>query len=532
MNTPRRALLAVSCGLLALSACGDSGGTSSTTDTLAADTSVASDTVTPTDTQTGADTVAPTDTVAVDDTSAPADTGGPDDTVAGDTGTPTDTLVPDTTGPAPQCFAPGVPCDDDTLPSPAGELICSNPDTNAPDTQTCSPVCETNEDCPGGTLCVDDEIVHATAPVCVHYNCTSILASETECAGAGPQGGTCIMFTQDAGLCVPAGTASAGEACEADDDCASGQRCLDGACATSCSLADDSAPCGDGEGCQDFGLVGGVGLCLDFCPGFASTAGTCGEGQGCRPTGAEDGFCVDVGTQGVGDPCGEDQACGEQLWCTRIQDTDPRTCHAMCDRDNEDLGDSYCAAGEGCFELDTINAIGGCFPGCTPFVSEDENGCTEANKKRCIAADYGAHGVCLDSGAVALGGACTGGDCQGDAHCVIPTGETSGTCEKLCPPFSGDTNGCGAGEVCDIFSPSWGVCTDEVANPKIAPFSPCTTAGTWCDDAIICLTVDAQGNSLCIPVCRPPLGDEDCPSGAACEDGFFEGDVLGLCLPQ
>ncbi|TNF31322.1 MAG: hypothetical protein EP329_12535 [Deltaproteobacteria bacterium] len=528
MNGPRLATLVGA--LLSFAACGDSGGSSSSDtaggDVFVNDTAVASDTVVPADTATPVDTATPADTVTPDDTVTPADTVTPDDT-----STAQDTVVGDTFSPPDRCEMIGQACSETTQPSADGGLVCLNGDSLNPEVFTCHLVCEASTECLATQFCasLDD----SSPSVCLTKNCTSTFASATECAAASDTGGHCVPLGDSGGYCIPAGTGAPGATCEGDGECAPGALCVNRTCAAACNLT-GSPGCGDGAACQDFGLSGGVGFCLDYCPGFTSAPGTCGEGFGCQPTGPTNGYCSAVGTLSAGQECGDSLGtCGEFLFCTRVQSSDPSRCEPMCDRTAPELGDSQCATGETCAELDEIHQIGACFPGCQPFVAESANGCTEDGRKLCLPIDDGSHALCLGSGAVPIGGACTAGDdCQGDAFCERPSGETTGTCKKVCKTFDASQSGCAENEVCSMYQTSWGVCSADVANPRIQPLSPCSTPGQWCDEASRCFTVDNQGNALCIPFCRPTGGNADCPQGLICETGFFEGDAFGLCLPQ
>jgi hypothetical protein len=114
------------------------------------------------------------------------------------------------------------------------------------------------------------------------YFCTDTCASTSDC----PCGLECVTMVSGTSLCnfgAKIACVPEGGACQASSECAS-LGCLEGACATACSVFQGAAVCPEGLGC------------------------------GRLAEGGPDGACVAAGTSGWGKPCSEDGDC-QGLFC-------------------------------------------------------------------------------------------------------------------------------------------------------------------------------------------------------------------------
>jgi hypothetical protein len=132
-----------------------------------------------------------------------------------------------------------------------------------------------------------------SCPVATTKNCTPYLCTSTGCPTHCNVDGDCVAGDYCTGLlgsCVPAMTA--GIACTANDQCASGH-CTDGFCCGS-SLC---------PSCQSCGVSGSEGICANATAGSTDETGTCKD-QGAVSCGTDGlcngaGGCQDYGTSTV-----------------------------------------------------------------------------------------------------------------------------------------------------------------------------------------------------------------------------------------
>ncbi len=144
-----------------------------------------------------------------------------------------------------------------------------------------SGMCEDDDDCGQGQICVDGECV--APPGC---------ESDEDC----PEGQICID-----GECV------APPGCESDDDCPEGQICVDGECVTPPGC-DSDADCPEGEICID-------GECVP--PGECQTDADCDDGNACTTDVCDPGVsCLHIAIDSCvdGDPCTVDH-CDPEIGC-------------------------------------------------------------------------------------------------------------------------------------------------------------------------------------------------------------------------
>jgi len=451
------------------------------------------------------------------------------------------------------CEGLGDACDSDT--NSTDEFICFNGDNTNPNEATCHGTCEDTDastDCPQGSFCVGlvDQQQNPVGNVCIPSNCGGYFQSD-DCAGASANGGTCAESANGAFYCQEAGTLAAGEPCADQAECGSDLFCFFGACQPLCTLNNADHVCPEGLGCIDLLDSNTVGVCGDDCTGFGYTpeSGECAEGMGCLPITTDSGVCVEVGAGEVRSACddaSEAAQCGALSTCVSLAEAYDPTCQPLCDLGAADP-EASCGEGEVCivaFQLSDTTGV--CVPGCDP--STPENECTTEGGQTCLPVEP-TRGICIDSGSKAPGGVCNlidesiFGDCGSNSACLPDSfDDTSptapGTCQEVCLTFSSVNDyesGCPDNEICEIFGADWGLCTDATINPALGSFEPCTRPGEWCSNDNICLEIDAQGNALCIPLCR--FDGNDCDgielqgSPTAC-DVLFDSDTLGACIPQ
>lgn len=194
--------------------------------------------------------------------------------------------------------------------------------------------------------------------------------------------GTCMPVERgnpadpnDFGLCIEAGTAAAGQPCNAQEEgrdanarslqCASGLLCVEdpddpldpgqnwdarGYCASLCNPL--AAACAAGEACVDFGSDDDpqtpqdetrlLGLCL--LSDCEVTANDCAGGLNCRPYTLIDnqGICTAAGQVALGQPCTENTECADQALCADPGGGD--VCLALCDPAAADCPDGQTCA--------------------------------------------------------------------------------------------------------------------------------------------------------------------------------------------
>ena len=137
-----------------------------------------------------------------------------------------------------------------------------------------------------------------------------------------------------------------------------------------------------------------TGSCANACEAFSLDG--CPTGQWCVPIDNEpkpgpiDGYCGAASGSGVlGTDCGANASiCGEDLQCVQSPDNDEPVCEQLCDPTalSDTKGD--CPPGRACspsFVVDALGEIstlldwGTCVPGCTPWVTVSQSGCSNGN---------------------------------------------------------------------------------------------------------------------------------------------------------
>ncbi|MFT7579358.1 MAG: hypothetical protein ACI9MR_001022 [Myxococcota bacterium] len=444
------------------------------------------------------------------------------------------------------CAMIGEPCDESTLDGPnpgrpegLGTLTCVRGyDSLDLDLAVCLPTCFPmlgSFDCDQGSFCLElDEDVAA----CVPANCSSPLQSASECAAAGDNGGTCFEFDYDELYCVAAGPAANGAACTENVDCGPDLYCFEGTCSETCAVTGVPPRCGTNRVCLDVLDSNVVGVCVDACSGFGAEPSECGAGVRCLPTEADSGQCRAAGAVAVGGACASSGDCLPGALCESLNTGDPGTCRAICDQ-RDGFGDETCASSEVCRSVNGVAGV--CFDGCTPFVAEVDNGCTEAGQRGCLPLEDQTRGICVSSGDKTEGMACSVadgsvfGDCRGDLACRTSTSSsTTGECVKLCRTFSSVNDyvsGCGQDDVCEVVGREWGLCgADTDVNAPLAALDTCDTPVAWCGDDLQCLPIGADGTNICVPMCR--IGtDDDCPFEPSTCIPLFADTGIGACAP-
>jgi hypothetical protein len=116
-------------------------------------------------------------------------------------------------------------------------------------TPTCMPYCETTADCPGGGLCLAAiDTAAGQVGLCIPGDDCDPVDYDAVCA----TGEGCYLASENGDtICATAGTAQAGDACQAPNDCAAGLACGQSGCVELCK---DNADCTSGT-CQGIGQV-------------------------------------------------------------------------------------------------------------------------------------------------------------------------------------------------------------------------------------------------------------------------------------
>ena len=360
-------------------------------------------------------------------------------TTNNDTNNPTNNAVT-------QCTAVGQTCVAGDATN-AG-FVCGDDGLGAKCLRACTPPADGEAyPCTSGQLCSTLEQGGATA--CIPSQCAGFQDAAACDKYNYPTGGSCFGTENDNFICIPAGEKTLGVACETVDDCASGLLCFDGECKTVCSsdagcTAADERCVGDTD--PDF-LNAGAGVCELGCDSYST--GQCAAGTGCFPFTATDGICVpDNGTGAPGAACTAatfDMAgnlltpasgCLGGLACVNFGEG-VATCVASCNgaAASQTAMDATCP---------TANGAQFCFNLADPGEESSNSGiCLD----QCSVADYGAdrctadgfncapfrgeRHVCLPGGDLAVGEACTGGDCAEGSYCLLG-GDEAGICTAFC----------------------------------------------------------------------------------------------------
>jgi hypothetical protein len=384
-----------------------------------------------------------------------------------------------------QCDPNADCCDDGFLCVPDG------PDV---DGGTCRQQCDANQTpsgCGPRELCQPlEQVADPTAPApgfCLHGDDCS---PGQEVAACGEGDWSCFAY-EPITLCLQAGNADVGEACDPgnDQNCRAGLVCQYGQCKQPC---DARGRCPNGETCIDLtDRLDGVQFrfCQAECDPFAQQG--CDAGQHCEVVDADGsaaiGGCVDgpSGRDTQGDACQEDAntyfgSCSAGHLCTPLADGEPAQCIGFCDAADQSLctGASACVPG---LLNPPFDQVGLCLGDCT--VLGDQSGCGRGQYCQFI----GRIGVTGDAEVPV--GFCTAGD---------QTADTGDPCES--DPDTGASN---------------------------------------CANGNICAPVRQGDAPTCIRLCEDlPGSPYTCPRGSACQTGVFGGDdqgvgasqVIGVCL--
>ncbi len=170
----------------------------------------------------------------------------------------------------------------------------------------------------------------------------------------GCEAGQGCYLTGDGLTCNPAGTVTAGGACEFANDCMEGLGCNRragepmGTCTNYCCEGSDEG-CPAGEVCLVNLVDGemeptGVKLCVlpDGCNVLEQTG--CEDGEGCYPVDGGAALCGAAGTVETGGACGAEQCAPGNICITTMPDA-PAMCAAVCRRPT---GEPSCAEGFAC----------------------------------------------------------------------------------------------------------------------------------------------------------------------------------------
>ncbi len=366
--------------------------------------------------------------------------------------------------------------------------VCTAP------TGTCTPWCDSDDDCPISTGATDTRRAQ-----CHNGQCQFFV-----CLGNDPVGGFCFPGCSGDGDCTAA--------CAADDDCAVGYTCLAGTCQRDCACAitaEDAAlgittKCAPSEDCNPTGQVCQVTCAADA---DCSLGSSCVNGF-CGPQVA---FCNEA--NGACTPqCVADAQCGAGQAC----DTATGECFQAC------ASAADCASGACNVDL------GRCVAPC------DVAGCTGG--ERCDPVDRACYASCAGAG---------GRACPADRICD----DASGICELRCDAAGAPA--CGGGEVCD---PATGLCAarcvaggcgdrvcDEASGVCVECLSAADcTAPQLCSDNVCINPCDDVTNPCATGVCDAAsgrcvecVGDGDCAEGVCnpATNGCVECVSDATCAP-
>jgi hypothetical protein len=408
---------------------------------------------------------------------------------------------------ATQCTAVGQTCVAGDATN-AG-FVCGDDGLGAKCLRACTPPADGEAyPCTSGQVC--DTLEQGGATACVPSQC----AGFQDAAGCDkynyPTGGVCFGTENDNFICIPAGEKTLGVACETAVDCASGLLCFDGACKTVC--AGDAACTETGERCigdtdPDF-LNAGAGVCELGCDSYST--GQCATGTGCFPFTETDGICVpDNGTGAPGATCTAatfdmagnlvtpSSGCLGGLACINFGDG-VATCVASCNgaAASQTAMDATCPTGNGtqfCFNLADAGE-----ESANSGICLDQCAVSDYGNDRCTADGFncspfrGERHVCLPGGDLAVGTACTGGDCAEGSFCLLG-GDNAGKCTAFCDLAA---------------APNALLACDGMANQTCDPLGNAAFAFGRCGYA-----------------CDSPFADTDCPGNL--QNCFVESSDLG-----
>jgi hypothetical protein len=324
-----------------------------------------------------------------------------------------------------------------------------------------------------------------------------LCASERRCApGDGSCGaGYCVVEAPQT-TCDWAGTARAGQRCEATSDdpalhCVADLACVLGRCKAACGAG---GSCPQGQRCLDYTSFLDGGQTLDFCHANCSVATQtgCARGEACVYGGSDAtgivGACFarQAGQGTHGDPCAVDDAsywgsCTAAHLCTPIFEGDDPRCIQFCDAEHLDV----CGGGAAC----VIGVLGD---------------------------DVPALGLCL-------------GEC--DAYATA-------------------NSGCGAGQVCGLGFVGVDAAGDDVVTGFCTASAGQRGPGEACNDpagnnigdcrtGYVCGTLTDGAPTQCVRICRADAfgASDDCAAGETCAVGALGPQdspslTIGACVPQ
>ncbi len=313
-----------------------------------------------------------------------------------------------------ECVSAACSSDDDCDPG----MICIE--------GMCTTGCNSQRDCPAGTLCATDSGEHglcveciedsdcSAGQKCVEYSCREFCTNDQDCSEGfcDTQSHLCVDCTRDdqceiGFICeqqtceqgcrkdrdCPTGQICESDSCRTgcrqDDDCSTGHICLSDTCQEGCRIDQDCQP---GQICQD-------NSCVDFC----SQDADCVQGQICDSGSCRDGCRID-------DDC-FDAVCNQTT----------HTCVECRVKDDCELGnlciDGYCK--QGCevdrdcpMDLHCAPELG---PHGTCTECDADQDCQDPDKPRCLEHQCAPECFVDDD--------CTNDELCVDGHCQAPVQE-------------------------------------------------------------------------------------------------------------
>jgi len=340
------------------------------------------------------------------------------------------------------------------------DILYEWPDYPPYDQWECSSPCEectTDEDCDDGRPCTDDTCVDSA---CEHTNNIAPCDDDNVCTtGDTCSGGTCAgtaINCDDTDACTNDSCDPATGCVNAAIICDDGNICTDDTCnvATGCVVANNTAPCSDGDACTG----------PDACSG---------------------GACV----PGPAVVCDDEDVCNGAETCDTVAGCQAGT-PLLCDDGNV------------CNGAETCDPVGGCQAG-TPLVCDDGNVCNGAETCDAVAGcQAGTPLVCDD------GSACTNDSCDPATGCVneeISCDDTNSCTSDSCDPATGCVH-------VEISCDDTNACTSDSCDPAVG----CVNAAISCDDANACTNDSCDPAIGCVNGCSATGSADPCCTDPAC----------------
>jgi hypothetical protein len=252
-----------------------------------------------------------------------------------------------------QCSLPDTDCLQGEKCAPYGghEALICKPAGDKAVGQNCGS--QDTDDCDSGAICIDRGGISQCEQLCSQdYTCLDAdavcldffenanvgvcLGGECSLPDVGCGAGEgCYIVGGAAYVCLPEGTAGAGDSCE-QEDCAAGLICVHSVSSgTTCRpLCDEGNPCNQaGEYCAfPWDDLPFSGYCKEMCNPV--TQEECDVDEGCYTDYDGETLCFDAGSLEVGEDCSNMMLCVPGAECIEIDSTGEYRCRLFCDDDH------------------------------------------------------------------------------------------------------------------------------------------------------------------------------------------------------